>query len=553
MGVFKLKGGIMMKFKLLIILILTFNLMLVSCAPQNQEAASSAQQNFDIPFEYGKFYKETESESGFSHLIEPDLYNSYWIINLMDTFHYTPTNKNELKKWIEQFNIEEKLDTMKDSQDEKAELFITYLSLKKKMNIPFKAKDKDLANNIIMNTSKEVDLSDKKIQVNFSKIKIYTLLDLEIDNKEELTKDLNLCIENDQENKLYYIYLLSLLGKKVDVSSFNNINLINENNSKLNVFAINKLYYLKEISKFYNIEFQQNINKDALKEIIDNYISGNKEDTTAQILFKVLFVFQKQVGKEDIQRLFKYFEGIKSYNGWNKPNQTIDLVSTSYGLEIAEHYKVKNKLNINGINNYLQNAFKKINKNLDTNLFYLKFYINSILITQDEKKIKETKDLVNSKFKEMLNSKEKNYIYLIELMNCSILLNTHETLNKQITDQQRTEILEFVNKQAENTSNLHVLYSQSIYNKFIGVNDEKIYDKVITHFQEDGGFAIELNNPSTVEGTLTAVATLKYSNYSFNKNQKEKISTYLKEKSNVIDKDDFLSIGQITLISDLIK
>lgn len=553
MGVFKLKGGIMMKFKLLIILILTFNLMLVSCAPQNQEAASSAQQNFDIPFEYGKFYKETESESGFSHLIEPDLYNSYWIINLMDTFHYTPTNKNELKKWIEQFNIEEKLDTMKDSQDEKAELFITYLSLKKKMDIPFKAKDKDLANNIIMNTSKEVDLSDKKIQVNFSKIKIYTLLDLEIDNKEELTKDLNLCIENDQENKLYYIYLLSLLGKKVDVSSFNNINLINENNSKLNVFAINKLYYLKEISKFYNIEFQQNINKDALKEIIDNYISGNKEDTTAQILFKVLFVFQKQVGKEDIQRLFKYFEGIKSYNGWNKPNQTIDLVSTSYGLEIAEHYKVKNKLNINGINNYLQNAFKKINKNLDTNLFYLKFYINSILITQDEKKIKETKDLVNSKFKEMLNSKEKNYIYLIELMNCSILLNTHETLNKQITDQQRTEILEFANKQAENTSNLHVLYSQSIYNKFIGVNDEKIYDKVITHFQEDGGFAIELNNPSTVEGTLTAVATLKYSNYSFNKSQKEKISTYLKEKSNVIDKNDFLSIGQITLISDLIK
>ncbi len=553
MGVFKLKGGIMMKFKLLIILIVIFNLMLVSCAPQNQEVASSAQQQFNIPFEYGKFYKETESESGFSNLIEPDLYNSYWIINLMDTFHYTPTNKNEIKKWIEQFNIEEKLDTIKDSQDEKAELFITYLSLKKKMDIPFKAKDKDLANNIIMNTSKEVDLSDKKIQINFSKIKIYTLLGLEIDNKEEITKNLNLCIENDQENKLYYIYLLSLLGEKVDVSSFNNINLINENNSKLNVFAINKLYYLKEISKFYKIEFQQNINKDALKEIIDNYISGNKEDTTVQILFKVLFVFQKQVGKEDIQRLFKYFEGIKSYNGWNKPNQTIDLVSTSYGLEIAEHYKVKNKLNINGINNYLQNAFKKINTNFDTNLFYLKFYINSILITQDEKKIQETKDLVNSKFKEMLNSKEKNYIYLIELMNCSILLNTHETLNKQITDQQHTEILEFVNKQLENTSNLYVLYNQSIYNKFTGINDENIYDKVITHFQEDGGFAIELNNPSTVEGTLTAVATLKYSNYTFNKSQKEKISTYLKEKSNVIDKNDFLSIGQITLISDLIK
>ncbi|KAA2389942.1 hypothetical protein F2Y18_22925, partial [Bacillus cereus] len=148
-----------MKFKLLIILIVIFNLMLVSCAPQNQEVASSAQQQFDIPFEYGKFYKETESESGFSNLIEPDLYNSYWIINLMDTFHYTPTNKNEIKKWIEQFNIEEKLDTIKDSQDEKAELFITYLSLKKKMDIPFKAKDKDLANNIIMNTSKEVDLS----------------------------------------------------------------------------------------------------------------------------------------------------------------------------------------------------------------------------------------------------------------------------------------------------------------------------------------------------------------------------------------------------------
>ena len=112
----------MMKFKLLIILIVIFNLMLVSCAPQNQEVASSAQQQFNIPFEYGKFYKETESESGFSNLIEPDLYNSYWIINLMDTFHYTPTNKNEIKKWIEQFNIEEKLDTIKDSQDEKAEL-----------------------------------------------------------------------------------------------------------------------------------------------------------------------------------------------------------------------------------------------------------------------------------------------------------------------------------------------------------------------------------------------------------------------------------------------
>ncbi|MED1107960.1 hypothetical protein, partial [Bacillus paramycoides] len=397
------------------------------------------------------------------------------------------------------------------------------------------------------------DLSGEKVQVNFNKIKIYTLLGLEMDNKEEIVKNLKICIENDQENKLYYIYLLSLLGEKIDVSKISNINLLEENNSKLNIFVINKLYYFKEISKFYNIEFNQNVNKDNLKVIIDNYIIDNKDAITTQTLFKVLFVFQKQVGKEDIQRLFEYFEGIKSYNGWNDPNHAMDLVSTSYGLEIAKHYKIKDKLNIKGINNYLQNTFKRIDNNLGANFIYLKFYINSILITQDEKKIKETKDLVNSKFKEVLFSKEKNYVYLMELMNCSILLNSHEILNQQMTDQQRAEVLEFINKQANEASNLYVLYNQSIYNKFTGINDIGIHDKVISHFQEDGGFAIELNSPSSIEGTLTAVTTLKQSNYSLNESQKEKISTYLKRKSNEIDKNDFLSIGQITKILELLK
>ena len=54
--------------------------------------------------------------------------------------------------------------------------FYNLFIFKEKMDIPFKAKDKDLANNIIMNTSKEVDLSDKKYRLILVKLKFILYL-----------------------------------------------------------------------------------------------------------------------------------------------------------------------------------------------------------------------------------------------------------------------------------------------------------------------------------------------------------------------------------------
>ncbi|KFM95730.1 hypothetical protein D0U04_22495 [Bacillus clarus] len=545
--------------KIVVIIASIFTLVISGCnSIENPVPAIHTKDLSNIPFEYGWYYKETSKQAGFTSDQEPDIYNTYWFVKIYKLYDLEIQNKEEIKKWLKDYNIIQRLNSNNSDalNDEQINLTLEYINLCNELDVKIsKSTEKELLSKFkkLENT---VQTKNGSIKFNPSLIKLSTILKQEIPNKEGVIFTLKELLEENPTSKIYYTYLLMFLDEKIEQDSIKNLEInskLNSEEKKLKIETLNDLYYLKTIYTYYDIDFAHKISEEDITNVITSYIN-NDPQLSAQFLYKTLFITSLKAPNKHLDDLFEYLNSTRLKNGWINPAKLIDINSTYYGLLIGKYYSTLNNLNKQKINNYLTTTFEELKKTWDKNYVYLNPLLDSVLILENNDFKKECQIFITQKVNEEVQKTDPNSRILMELIKASFSLNIQKQFKENFSNDIQEKLYNNLQQTTTNEQSIYEFYPEILLDDFF--NNESSKQKHLTELNQyknnkSNGYSDQVGQIDSVDATIAALTSLQHSNHTSEdtlKYLKKHLTTEIAQTN-----PNFIQIGKIIRGINLIE
>lgn len=439
-----------------------------------------------------EYYVDVGKISGFTGETKPYLYHTYWVTKTMKGINSPLKNTDDISASLQDINIFDKSTREQlgfGSVPIEYAVYI-YVQMYKELQLDMPNEKK---NEIIEFFLSRQDINgrfynDKNKNQTLIAIKTLNSLKIDVPNKNKIIQDLKTEEYVEDISKIDYYYLLSHLGvslSKSDVGELQSIKLQIENQNNLNYY-IEKAYKLQ----FLNKKLQLKLNMDELflknssiskNEIINTLL--NFESIDPQLIYKYLYITQFNVSKGTKNNIKEFYESTYLKGGWKPATLTLDLRNTISGLEVLHYHGQLGKLNIEGINTYLESTFNSI-RHKELNLMSsleLSHLSRGFQIVNNKLMLKEVDHYIQNKLSNMKKS-DIDFITLSSIIEISNI--TKEDYLKHFDEHEKKNIIININSLANNIKSAEDIYWCYTIKKFLGTFDETDKETLLTFLNQ---------------------------------------------------------------------
>jgi hypothetical protein len=448
-------------------------LLMVGCA-NTRDLSAQVMSNTGIKEKAESLYADVGDIAGFMPDEQPNLYNTLWLIKIMNFLGIEIDNKRSIGQWANSIDI---LDdqSMEDIGLNGLPLEVRYVFYL------------DLLNELGLELP-----SDVKNQM------VETLVSMDLTS-----------ITNTRS------YYLADLNEKLGypIPDFENIVRPAVQSGAAETYVINESSTIKEISDAFKLKVERNVNrisdikftveKEFADGMLHNLISFGVADP--QVVYQVLYTGDYKVTSAQKAEIGQFINAIMLKDqGWGNLSTPFDLDNTYFALEIYSVANALNELNSDGINRYLVSYFynnysnKKELTTLD--IINLRTLTLCFSILHNKPALNEVKKIITQKLN-TVDASEVNAQFMDALLAINMSLGEFLEFNNLSPELQESifQLIDKLNqKELKYFNNVYHLYLLKAFTKTLSGEEVSVLK---TFINADGGLAGEKGDVSQIGDT----------------------------------------------------